>query len=452
MRMLLTLLRKDIANFTRNRTALTLTFVVPIALIFIFGQVFGLNRKDTGPIGIRLAVVNESSNPAAEKLVAALQTETAFRLVTDEDKNGQGKRPLTEADARRLIHDRDLRFAVIIPADVIPENGFGLRLKILSDSRNQIESQMVTGLLQRTIFTSVPELLGQSLQTRAKQFLGEGRFDRFNTTLAEAVANTYGGDKAEIQRCIASGDFGLSVLASPTRDSASPTSANKNSAASALSNLVKIETEQVVGKNVRSPEATRVIGGQAIMFLLFAISGSSAAFFDEKNAGLFQRLLSAPLTRGQLLWSRFLFGVLLGLVQLTSLFVAGSLMYGVDIFGHLGPLIVVCCAAAAACASFGMLIAAVAPNSQAASGLATFVVMMMSATGGAWFPLTLMPEFMQLIGKFTIVYWSIEGFLQVLWAGSSLLQVLPIVGILTAISVAVMTISIWLLNRKRIFE
>jgi ABC-2 type transport system permease protein len=451
MHIVLTLLRKDITNFLRNRTALTLTFIIPIVLIYIFGQVFGLNRKDTGPSGIRLAVVNQSANPGGQKLVDALKAETAFRIVSHLDLPDRTRRPLTEADARRMIHDRELRFALLIPADLIPPHGLGLRLKVLSDPRNTIETQMVSGLLQRTIFSSVPELIGNSLQTRAREFVGDTRMERFNTTLAETIASTFGGDKDEIQRRIAAGDLGLSGLPGATK-SANPDASSAAGTRNPLSDFVKIENEQVVGKDVKSPEATRIIGGQAIMFLLFAVSGASAAFFDEKNAGLFQRLLSAPLSRGQLLWSRFAFGMLIGLLQLTTLFAAGSLMYNIDVLGHLIPLLVVCCAAAAACSSFGMLIAALAPNAQAASGLATFVVMMMSATGGAWFPLTLMPEFMQQIGKFTLVYWSIEGFLQVLWAGNSLLQVLPIVGILSGIAAVVMTFSIWRLNRKRIFE
>src|SRR5436309_1913047 len=69
MRAILTLLRKGFLRFLRNRTAVVLTFVVPIGMIYIFGQVFGLGRKDTGPSGIKLAVVNASPNPAAQKLV-----------------------------------------------------------------------------------------------------------------------------------------------------------------------------------------------------------------------------------------------------------------------------------------------------------------------------------------------------------------------------------------------
>ena len=98
-----------------------------------------------------------------------------------------------------------------------------------------------------------------------------------------------------------------------------------------------------------------------------------------------------------------------------------------------------------------MLIAALAPNAAAANGLSTLVVMVMSATGGAWFPMSFMPEFMQRIGKFTLVYWSMEGFLQVLWAERSFVELLPVCGVLLGITLAVMSVAIWRLNKKAIF-
>ncbi|MDB6128485.1 MAG: family transporter protein, partial [Verrucomicrobia bacterium] len=388
MRVIVTLVRKDIANFLRNRTAVSLTFIVPIALIYIFGWVFGLNEKDNGPTGIRLAVVNASDNPAAQKLVDALKAEKAFRVVTTIDNPDKTTRPMTEEDVRAAVHDGRFRFGVVIPADVVRADGIGLHLKILSDPRNEIEAQMVNGLLQKTIFSNVPELLGQSLQNSAKKFLGDARLSQFNNTLATTIADSFGGDATTIQKQIESGGFGLDRLTqsatpavSANGTAAARTPAASNRAQDFFSQLVKIDNEQVVGKDVKSPAATRLVGGWAIMFLLFAVSGSSAAFFDEENAGLFQRLLSAPVTRAQLIWSRFAYGILLGLVQLTTLFIAGRLLYGIDVFGHFPDLVIVCIFAAAACTSFGMLVAAVSPNAQAANGLSTFVVMVMSATG-----------------------------------------------------------------------
>jgi len=473
MAVILTLVRKDIANFRRNRAAVGVTFLVPIVLIYIFGWVFGLNQKDSGPTGIRLAVVNASTNPAAQKLVDALKAEKAFSIVTTFRNDDKTTRPLAEQDLRPMIHDGDFRFAVVIPADVVRTDGIGLHLKILSDPRNDIEAQTVNGLLQKTIFSNVPELLGQSLQARARQFLGDGRFRQFNRGIAGTVATAFGGDPAEIQRQIESGDFGLNRISHPARpadpalrriDNAAPPPAaapapgapaagqpTPSGAQDFFSRLVKIDSEQIVGKNVKSPAATRMVGGWAIMFLLFAVSNGAAAFFDEANTGVFRRILSAPVTRAQLLWSRFLYGVWLGLIQLLIMFMAGHLMYGIDVFGHLGNLIAVSVAAAAACSSFGMLIAALAPNAAAASGLSTLLVMVMSATGGAWFPMSFMPEFMQRIGKFTLVYWSMEGFLQVLWAERTFVELLPILGILAGITLVVMTVAIWRLNKKSIF-
>lgn len=453
MHPILTLLRKDIAQFFRNKAVVTLTFAVPIVLIYIFGFVWGLNRKASGgPSGIRLAVVNASTHPAAQKLVAALQAEKSFRVQATTSQPDGTARPLTEAEAETLIRDNSLRFALVIPPDLITSDRLGIRLRILSNPQNTIEAQMVMGLLQKTIFTNVPQLLGESLQQQAQAAIGGEQLTRFNRAISTTVAATFGGDAAEIQRQMEAGDFGFSRLLSSSGSGGAAGTSGAGNAESMLSSIVKIETKQIVGQNVKNSQATTVIGGQAIMFLLFAVSGGAAAFFDEKNAGLFQRLLSAPVTRGQLLWSRFLFGVLVGVVQLLALFLAGRVLYGVDVFGHFGNLLVVCLASAAACSAFGMFVAAYTPNAQAASGLATLLVLTMSATGGAWFPIGLMPEFMQTVGKFTLVYWSMEGFSRVLWAGDSFFKILPTVGILLAIATGVMALAIWRLNRRRLFD
>lgn len=445
---------KAFARFVRNRTAVALTFIVPIAMIYIFGQVFGLNRKQSGPSGIPLAVVNASGQPGARKLVAALQAEPTFRVIAEHPNPDKSTRPLAEADARALIRNRDVRFALVIPDDVLPGRGFGLHLKILSNPVNEIESQIVNGVLQKTIFSSVPELLGQSLQNSARSLLGPERMDTFNTRLADAIAGSFGGSRDEIKERIESGDFGLSSLRGrPAETSSAPddTGATK-SADDFLSRIVKIETEQIVGRDVKSPAATRVVGGWAIMFLLFALNGAATSLFEERKAGIFQRLLAGPVTRGDILWSRFLFGVALGLVQLVTVFSAGSLLYGIDVLGHLGNLVIISMAAAAACTALGLFIASVSDTPETAMGIATFVVLVMSAVGGAWFPVSLLPEFMQQVARFTVTYWAMEGFAQVLWAGNTLGQILPTLGVLLGITAVLMAIALWRFNRGRLFE
>ncbi len=453
MRIILSLVRKDLLNFTRFKGALILTFAIPFMMIWLFGQVFGVNSKDSGPSGIPVAVVNASSNPGAAKLVDALKAEKSFRIITDYKERDGTKRPLTEADLRPMMQaaGSDLRFALVLPADLVSDTSFGLHLKFLSNPRSDIETQMVNGLLQKAIFTNVPELLGQSLQARAKKHIGEKRLEKFNDTMATAISAAFNEDKEQVLRRIESGDFGISELTKSAASSGTKAGESKPTAADFIGKIVRIENEQVVGAQVKSPMATRLVGGWAIQFLLFAVSASAAGLFRERDAGIFQRLLAAPVTRAHILWSKFLYGVTLGLIQLLVLFVASSFMFHTDVLSHVVLLSLVCVLAAAACSAFGMLLASIAGSPESASGLSTLVIMLMSLLGGAWFPLGFMPSFMQQFSKLTIVYWSMEGFSAVLWAGNSFGQILPILGVLAGMTGLVLAVAVWRFNRGSIF-
>jgi ABC-2 type transport system permease protein len=381
MSVVITLLKKDFLRLRRDRAALLLLFIVPIVLIMLLGQVFGVNRRDVGPIGIPLAVVNQSTDPAAARLISALQRETAFRVDLS----------VRSADeARALMHSSRFRFALILPADLMAADRPGLHLIFLSNPRNAIESSSVYGILQRAIYATAPELL---------------------------------------------------LHAPPAADTSSM-----------MSRLVRIDREQVIGADIKASQATQIVGGWATMFLLFALSNSSAEMYTEKEQGLYQRLLSTPVSRAQIVWSKFLYGVLLGVLQLVLLFFAGSVLYGIEVAHHLPLLLLVCAMTAANCTAVGLAIAAFMPTAQASRGAATLPILLMSAIGGAWFPVSFMPELIQRLSAFTPVYWAIRGFEQVLWSHDSWLQLLPTVGILAAIAAAVMALAGWQLRRSSVFQ
>lgn len=429
MRILLTLIRKDLALFLRDKAALSLTFLIPVALIYIFGQVFGINRTHPGPSGIPLAVVNASPSPATARLVAALQAEKAFRVITGTPLPDKATRPLTEDDLRPLIRDNQFRFALVIPAGLTGGDSFGWRFRVLSNPQNEIETQTVNGLLQKAIFSSLPEFFDT--------LRGSGANPRL---LARIITGIVGGNAEKMEMAL------TAERPPPPAESGNP------ALAGLLANIIQIESEQVVGRDLKSPAATRVVGGWAMMFLLFALSASATSIFDEKKAGIYQRLLAGPVTRLHIVLGKFCWGIFIGVVQLVTLFCAGHFMFGMDVLSHLPGLVLVSVAAAAACTAFGMLLASLAPTAEAARGLATFLILMMSAVGGAWFPISFMPDFIQTIAHCTIVYWAMEGFARVLWAGDSFAQILPVLGVLTGTAVMVMLLAVWRFKRARVFE
>ena len=84
--------------------------------------------------------------------------------------------PLTEARVReRFRAGSRSRFALIFPPDAESDTSFGLKMKFLQNPTNEIETQTVTGLVQKTIYTSAPQALLRSLQKKATQFIGPGK-------------------------------------------------------------------------------------------------------------------------------------------------------------------------------------------------------------------------------------------------------------------------------------
>jgi ABC-2 type transport system permease protein len=200
MNAILVLLRKDFALFLRDRASLSLTFIVPFALIYLFGQIYRVNSSDPGPSGIPVAVVNQSDDPAAARLVDALKSEKAFKVMTRYVNGDKTSRPLAEDDLRPLMRQDSFRFALVIPKDVVRTDRIGIHLKTYSNPRNEIEAQTVNGILQKTLFSKVPELLGKSAEARARDYLGEAGLDRFDSSIASAVSESFGGDPTASRR------------------------------------------------------------------------------------------------------------------------------------------------------------------------------------------------------------------------------------------------------------
>jgi ABC-2 type transport system permease protein len=203
-----------------------------------------------------------------------------------------------------------------------------------------------------------------------------------------------------------------------------------------------------VGQNLANPMVTRSIGGWAIMFVLFSLTGASRAFVEEHDSGTLHRLLTAPVTRGAVLLSKYVYNLLLGTVQLLVLFVFGAMVFSVDIYTNFGNLLLIILLSSAAATAFGMFLAAVARTSAQLQGLSTLLILLMSAIGGSWFPVSFMPSYIQVISRFTLTYWSVEGFLNVLWRNMGFMQLLPNVAVLALIAVALTAISIWRFQKR----
>jgi ABC-2 type transport system permease protein len=204
---------------------------------------------------------------------------------------------------------------------------------------------------------------------------------------------------------------------------------------------VGIDTVDVMRKGKSDSLVSFYAAGVGVMFLLFSVTGASGALLDEVDSGTLDRVLSTRVGMGGLLVGKWLFLTLMGLAQLTVMFLWGRLAFGLDLFHHLPGFFVMTVFTAGAAAGFGLMLATLARTRAQLSGMSTIVILTMSSLGGSMFPRFLMSETMQTLGLLTFNAWALDGYLKVFWRNAAIWQLWPQVLVLAGLALVFMTLA-----------
>jgi len=414
--MILSIVRTGFMNLRRDRGALTLSFLVPIAFFSIFAGIFGSRKGGTEPI--QVAVVDEDRSAVSQRFVGALQAETGLRVSTGPAPEKGGAPTLYDAaSAEAAVRAGDLPVAVIVP------KGFGespiafgprggTRLRILHDSSDPIAAQVVYGLIQKSAMLSMPDAMeaeGVKYMDQASGGLTPEQHARLDKSMADLRAFVEAKRRARAEAGV------------------------KDSAGATLSGgLVPAEIRDVVGETKKSPLVAFYAAGIGVMFLLFSASAAGGSILDESESGTLDRILSSRVTMTKLLLGKLLYAALLGFTQLTVMFLWGALAFQVELFRHLGGFVIMAGVTSLASAGLGLTLAAACKTRAQLGSLTTLVVLVMSALGGSMVPRFLMPELLQKIGYVTFNAWAIEGFTKTFWREEPVTHIWPQVLVLLA--------------------
>jgi len=71
------------------------------------------------------------------------------------------------------------------------------------------------------------------------------------------------------------------------------------------------------------------------------------------------------------------------------------------------------------------------------------VVLSIAALGGAWWPLDIVPDWMQVVGRFSPISWAMDGFHDIITRGLGVTAVLPEAGVLLAFTAVFLAVGVW---------
>jgi ABC-2 type transport system permease protein len=404
----------------RDRAALVLSFVVPLGFFAIFAWLFVPDGRGMSPV--RVAWVDEDGSPRAQALRRSLKAEGGLRLLTT---SGKAEGPYTRSSALEAVRKGRVDAAILVPPGFgdkplfLGGSGDPPRLEILADRANPVAANLVSGVLQQTVFRAFPRELLEGGLRAFEAFVGFEPWQQ--QRLAELLRDLEGPQSVEAQD-----------KSEPPRGFSSP---------------VHVEVRDLEGESQRKPMIRFFAASIGVMFLLFSAAGAGGALLEERESGTLDRLLATRVTLRQLFLGKLAFLTSLGVAQMGVMFAYGAAFYGLELGEVLGKLGAIVLTTAAVSAAFGLLLAAVSRTRKQLVAVSNLLILTISAIGGSMFPRMLMPEAVQ---RWSLVFfnsWALEGFLDVLWRGESWLGLLPELGMLLLWTTALFFLAVRVARR-----
>ncbi len=165
------------------------------------------------------------------------------------------------------------------------------------------------------------------------------------------------------------------------------------------------------GKAKRVPRGfEQTVPGTLVMFtLLVLLTSGSVLLVVERNQGLLRRLASTPISRGEVVFGKWLGRMALGLVQIGFAMLAGTLLFRMDWGPDLAWVCVVLFAWAALAASLALLAGSLARSEGQAIALGVLTTNVLAALGGCWWPIEITPTWMQELALFLPTGWAMDA-------------------------------------------
>ena len=208
--------------------------------------------------------------------------------------------------------------------------------------------------------------------------------------------------------------------------------------------LLVYHERNVTGKESSSKSREQNVPGFALMFVLLAVVfGTSSAMHDERSWGTLPRLLVAPARFLRLLVGKLGMRLVLGFVQLLVLLFWGRFVFGISLGSSAPALVLLTAAIAFAAAALGLLIGAVAATREQTLPLSLATTLGLSALGGLWWPLSIVPAWLRILGQLFFPTWAMYGMTDLILRDRGVEATLLPVGILVMQGTALLAIGLW---------
>lgn len=353
----LTIAWRTLRSLVADRKNLMIMLLMPLVFSLVFGLLLGGGKSaDMAKVQVALFAPNASGPTAALRQTLADNPRILLTDVSD------------EAAARQLVESNQVVVAVLLPQD------FNQQVQAGTAPTVKLVREADTNL-----FLAVEQELNQAFT---------------HLVSAATTANLSAGSDAKEWQATFSRV--LAAWQSPP---------------------IKASTQDVVEKQAGVAASSAIGLGFVIMFIMMGQSMAAGSILEEKGIGTWQRMMAAPVSRGQVLLGYILGYFACGWAQFGILMLVEKLMFGAS-FGS-GPALIVLTSALVFCAvAIGMAIGGVVKTYQQQQAVSAIVLNVTSMVGGLFFPVEMFNPTMAKLAMITPQYWARKGYVELILRGA----------------------------------
>ena len=192
--------------------------------------------------------------------------------------------------------------------------------------------------------------------------------------------------------------------------------------------------------------STYFAAGMAVFFLFFTVQFGVTGLLEEDRDGTLARLMAAPIPRVSVVAGKAILAFLLGIISMTVLVVATTLLMDASWGAPLGVALLVVAGVLAAVGIMG-LVASVAKTPEGAGNVGSIIAVVLGMLGGTFFPVAASGGLLASLTYLTPHAWFMLGLAE-LSSDAPWTAALPAVGAILVFAVSTGLLSYTLLRRR----
>ena len=390
---------KDLKLFVTDRGALFFFILFPFLFIVLF---YFMNLGVTEDTKLQLHIVSEETKTEesySHRIIDALESSGNFEIIM-----------MDYDEAYQAVEDEEINGFIAFPADFTEGiiTGAGTELELVTYAEAIGDSTALASLSQSIASQvgSVSAIVSTLEELKAQEPITPEEKARIDQVIEQVVEQALTGQ---------------GVGGQP---------------------FIEYSTEKVGDVEEESP-SNWAIPGYLVMFVFFGAALGAETIVRERQNNTLERLMGSSVKQEAILGGIFTGTAAKGVIQILIFLVVGLLVFNMDMGNSPAAVVILAIMMVLVSAAFAIMLATLVKTQRSAGSIAVLASLVMAPVGGCWWPLFIMPDWMQALAKVTPHGWATTGFNKLMLFGAEFGAVIPEILVLLGFAALFSAIAVW---------